>query len=270
MLAPLDLDRISTALSSPMSWVELLVVAGCFAIGWTFDRRVRWKSASGAEFVRVGLGSVNRLLLPLVTLGLLLIAAAVFRRWAPPFFLTIAIPLAVALAVIRLLVYALREIFGAPTWIPWSERVISYTIWGIMLLHFIGVLPSLREELDAMEIPLGGEADLAVRAPEGRGRRDPDDLRHAMAVRPHRAEAAARRAHRQQRPRRRQQVAARGAARRRRADRFAGRRHRPDAAHRLRRRGGRGRRASACKSSPATTLPDSRSCSIARSGSATW
>lgn len=157
MLAPLELDRISTALTSPMSWVELLVVAGCFAIGWTFDRRVRWKSASGAEIVRVGLGSVNRLLLPLVTLALLLVAAAVFRRWAPPFFLTIAIPLAVALAVIRLLVYALREIFGAPTWIPWSERVIAYTIWGIMLLHFIGVLPGLREELDAMEIPLGAK-----------------------------------------------------------------------------------------------------------------
>jgi 16S rRNA C967 or C1407 C5-methylase (RsmB/RsmF family) len=73
----------------------------------------------------------------------------------PPFFLPIAIPLTVALAVIRLLVYAMREIFGAPAWIPVSERVISYAIWGIMLLHFTGVLPGLWEELDAMQIPLG-------------------------------------------------------------------------------------------------------------------
>jgi small-conductance mechanosensitive channel len=157
MLAPLDLDRIWTALESPASWVELLIVTGCFAVGWVLDRRVRWKSASGAEIVRVGLGSVNRLLLPLVTLALLLIAAAAFRRWQTPFFLSIAIPLTIALAVIRLLVYALRELFGAPAWVPWSERVISTTIWGIVLLHFTGVLPGLWEELDAMSLPIGSK-----------------------------------------------------------------------------------------------------------------
>jgi small-conductance mechanosensitive channel len=122
-----------------------------------FDRRVRWKSASGAQVVRVGLGSVNRLLLPLVTLALLFVALAVFRRWHPPFFLTIAIPLIVALAAIRLLVYAIRELFGAPAWVPWSERVISYAIWGIVLLHFTGVLPELWDELDAMQIPVGAK-----------------------------------------------------------------------------------------------------------------
>jgi len=155
MWAPLDFATIAKAMTSPQGWIELALIAACFLAGWILDRRVRLKSASGAEIVRVGLGSVNRLLLPLAMLGLLLIALAVFRRWYPPFFLPIAIPLTVALAVIRLLVYAMREIFGAPAWIPVSERVISYAIWGIMLLHFTGVLPGLWEELDAMEIPLG-------------------------------------------------------------------------------------------------------------------
>src|SRR6185436_2606891 len=155
MWAPLDFATIAKAMTSPHGWIELGLIAACFAGGWILDRRVRLKSASGAEIVRVGLGSVNRLLLPLAMLGLLLIALAVFRRWFPPFFLPIAIPLTVALAVIRLLVYAMREIFGAPAWIPVSERVISYAVWGIMMLHFTGVLPGLWEELDAMEIPLG-------------------------------------------------------------------------------------------------------------------
>jgi len=155
MWAPLDFATIAKAMTSPQGWIELALIAACFAGGWILDRRVRLKSASGAEIVRVGLGSVNRLLLPLAMLGLLLIALAVFRRWFPPFFLPIAIPLTVALAVIRLLVYAMREIFGAPAWIPVSERVISYGIWAIMLLHFTGVLPGLWDELDAMEIPLG-------------------------------------------------------------------------------------------------------------------
>ena len=132
MWAPLDFATIAKAMASREGWIELVLIAACFAAGWVLDRRVRLKSASGAEIVRVGLGSVNRLLLPLAMLGLLLVALAVFRRWYPPFFLPIAIPLTVALAVIRLLVYAMREIFGTPAWIPVSERVISYAIWGIM------------------------------------------------------------------------------------------------------------------------------------------
>jgi len=157
MFAPLDFATIATAATSPAGWIELALIAVCFAVGWGLDRRVRLKSASGAQIVRVGLGSVNRLLLPLVKLGLLLVAFAVFRHWHAPFFLPIAIPLTVALAVIRLLVYAIREVFGAPAWVPWSERVISYAIWGIMLLHFTGVLPGLWQELDAMEIPVGAK-----------------------------------------------------------------------------------------------------------------
>jgi hypothetical protein len=50
-------------------------------------------------------------------------------------------PLATAdlrVGAVRLLVYALREIFGTPAWLPSSERVISFTIWGIVALHFTG------------------------------------------------------------------------------------------------------------------------------------
>jgi small-conductance mechanosensitive channel len=157
MFEPLDVGRITEALASTAGWIELGIVALCFATGWLVDRRVRWKSASEAELVRVGVGSANRLLLPLVTLVLLLIAAAAFRRWHAPFFLSIAIPLTIALAAIRLLVYALREIFGAPSWMPWSERFLSYAIWGLALLHFTGVLPGVWDELDAMDIPIGSK-----------------------------------------------------------------------------------------------------------------
>src|SRR5215468_6206516 len=127
MLGPLDFTYIQAALASPGGWIELAMVAACFAVGWMSDRRVRLKSPSGTELARVG--SVNRLVLPFVTLGLLILAAAIFRTWRAPFFLTIAIPLTVALALIRLLVYAAHELFGAPTWMPLSERVIAFLMW---------------------------------------------------------------------------------------------------------------------------------------------
>ncbi len=157
MLAPIDLSRYESALSTPLGWLELAIVALCFALGWLLDRRVRLKSASGAGMVRVGLGGMNRLLLPLTTLALLAVAALAFRHWRPPFFISIAVPLMLALALIRLLVYALRELFGAPAWMPASERVISFTMWGLVLLYFSGVLPELRDELDAIAIPVGSK-----------------------------------------------------------------------------------------------------------------
>ncbi len=157
MFVPIDFTRIEAALASPAGWWELAIVALSFAVGWMLDRRLRLQSASEAEVVRLGLGSANRMLLPLATLGLMLVAAAVFRRWYPPFFLPIAIPLMVALALIRLIVYAMHELFGAPAWLPSSERVVSFAIWGIVLLHFTGVLPELWAELDALDIPLGSK-----------------------------------------------------------------------------------------------------------------
>ena len=79
------------------------------------------------------------------------------RRWQPPFFISIALPLTAALALIRLVVYALRGLFGTPAWLPVSERVVSFAIWVPVLLYFSGIMPGLRGELDALEIPLGSK-----------------------------------------------------------------------------------------------------------------
>jgi small-conductance mechanosensitive channel len=157
MLAPIDFTRIETALAGPLGWIELALVAACFLAGWLLDRRVRLNSASDAELVRFGVGGANRLLLPLSTLVLLLVAAAVFRHWHPPFFLVIAIPLIVALAVIRLLVYAVQLLFGTPAWLPASERAIGFTAWALVLLYFVGVLPEVGAEMERLEVPIGSK-----------------------------------------------------------------------------------------------------------------
>ncbi len=157
MLTPVDFSHYESALATPAGWIDLALVAVCFALGWLLDRRVSLKSASSATVVKAGLGGVNRLLLPLTTLVLLLVAAALFRHWRPPFFISIALPLIVALALIRLIVYALRGLFGAPAWLPASERVISFAIWALVLLYFTGILQQVSTELDTLEIPLGSK-----------------------------------------------------------------------------------------------------------------
>ena len=158
MFDPIDFGRVATALSSPAGWIELIVVLACFAVGWTLDRRVELKSASEAELVQVGLSGLNRVLMPMATLVLLLIAQVALRPWYPPFFISIALPLTVALGVIRLLVFALRRLFGARRWLPTSERAIAFAMWGLVLLYFSGVLPQVRSELSRMEIPIGSNS----------------------------------------------------------------------------------------------------------------
>ena len=102
MLTPLDLERIQESLRTPNGWIELGAIALCFAIAWAVDRRVHVTSERESRVARLGAGSVNRLIFPLTTLALLLVARAVFRHWQVPAFFPIAIPLVVALALIRL------------------------------------------------------------------------------------------------------------------------------------------------------------------------
>jgi small-conductance mechanosensitive channel len=141
-----------------VGWIELAVVIACFAVGWLLERRVQLKSTSNAELIQVGLTGLSSVLMPLITLMLLLIALAAFRPWHPPLFIAIALPLTVALAVIRLLVFTLRRLFGTPRWLPASERAIAFTIWGLVLLYFTGILPQIARELSNIDIPIGSNS----------------------------------------------------------------------------------------------------------------
>jgi small-conductance mechanosensitive channel len=155
MLAPLDLERIQSVLSTPEGWIELGVILACFAAGWLADRRVRLVTRGDSRVVKFGTGGANRLIFPLTTLALLLLARAALGREYSPAFFPIAIPLVVALALIRLCVYALRNVFGASDKLPLSERVVSFLIWGTLLLHYLGVLPELRALLEEAQLPIG-------------------------------------------------------------------------------------------------------------------
>jgi small-conductance mechanosensitive channel len=155
MMTAIDFDRVQTGLSSPAGWIELGVALACFALGWAAARRFSVTREHAPEVVRVGLGGVNRLIFPLVSLLLVVAATAVFAHFHPALFLPAALTLAIALAIIRLLVYALRGVFGNAEWMKTSERAISFSIWVLVVLYFLGILQDVGTQLDAMQIPLG-------------------------------------------------------------------------------------------------------------------
>lgn len=154
MLTPLNLDRIEYSLRTTDGWIELATIAVCFAIAWAVDRRVHVTSQRESRVAQLGAGSFNRLIFPLTALALLFIARAVFRHWYVPAFFPLALPLVIALALIRLLVYALRNVVGVHG-VSASERALSFAIWGALLLYYVGVLPEIGAALEDARMPVG-------------------------------------------------------------------------------------------------------------------
>lgn len=67
------------------------------------------------------------------------------------------IPLLLALAAVRLIVYALRKSFSpSPALRAW-EGIISFSIWGLVAVYIIGWLPAILETLDSLAINIGNE-----------------------------------------------------------------------------------------------------------------
>ena len=154
MIAPIDFTRLQTALSVPRGWLELLLTLACIGIGWWVDRRMTKARKARAQVP--GRGEGVHLAFPLIALALVYVASLAWHRTVgPPFFLAIAVPILVALVVIRMLAYALRRLFPSQTWLPASEVAIGTTIWSLAILYFLGVLPEIHTALGDLVLPIG-------------------------------------------------------------------------------------------------------------------
>jgi small-conductance mechanosensitive channel len=155
MIAPIDFSRLQVALALPRGWLELLLTLACIGIAWLVDRRIARRRTRRLPQVHLA-GSFIDLGFPLIALLLVYVASLAWRHLVgPPFFLAIATPILIALAVIRMLAYALHRLFPAQTWLPASELAIGTAIWGVAILYFLGVLPGIRATLDQLVIPIG-------------------------------------------------------------------------------------------------------------------
>ncbi|MCC7219002.1 MAG: mechanosensitive ion channel [Burkholderiales bacterium] len=157
MIVPVEPLQLEAALTSPGGWLDLALVGLAIGIAWAADRRLhrRARAADSGPHTHLQAG-VGRVTFALLALALLALDRVVLKAaGVAPVFVDIAIPLLVALAVIRVLVYLMRQVFAEQAWLKTSERTISFTIWGFVVLHFLGVLPELAQEIDALVIPIG-------------------------------------------------------------------------------------------------------------------
>lgn len=109
----------------------------------------------------------RRVIWPMLALVLLWVARSVLERAVPIGLLSVGISLMFALAVIRTLVLLLRQTFSQARWVASFERLITSTVWALVALHVLGLLPVLVETLESIAIPLGKTRLTAMQAITG-------------------------------------------------------------------------------------------------------
>ncbi len=144
-------------LSSPAVFWQLAVLVAGLLLAWGFNVLVhRHVVHQAPESWRLGVGGIKRTLFPLTALALICLGRLLLPHWQQhTALLQLATTLLVAMAVIRLAVYALRFIFPPSAILKATENAISGMIWLVVALHFAGVLPEIVQSLEDASFSIG-------------------------------------------------------------------------------------------------------------------
>ena len=146
-------------LGRPTVFLELGVLAACIALAWLLVFALQRGLRRGdPRSILFGTRVVDGALFPLALLSLAYLARTSLMLWIPLAVFTVAIPVLVALAVIRTGVKVLQVAFPQSRWVRPIERSISWMAWLAMVLWVTGLLPRVLDELDQIHWQVGGAA----------------------------------------------------------------------------------------------------------------
>jgi small-conductance mechanosensitive channel len=151
------------AFLSPTVLVELAALAVCVGLAWGLVALLQRGLRRGdPRSILFGVRIVDGALFPLVLLSLAYIARTLLHHWVALAVFKVAIPVLVALVVIRIGVKVLQVAYPDAAWVRPIERSISWMAWLGMVLWVTGLLPLVLDELDQIHWKVGG-ATLSVR-----------------------------------------------------------------------------------------------------------
>ncbi len=144
------------SVSTPSFVWQLAVIAGSLLLAWSVRGLLRaYVMRHAPENWKIGIDGVNRALFPLTSLVFVSISQLILQRWQHTGLLKLAATLLLAMAVIRLVVYALRYIFSPSGWMRAMESTISAIVWVILALHLSGLLPEILAALEGVRFGVG-------------------------------------------------------------------------------------------------------------------
>ncbi|MEO6117722.1 MAG: mechanosensitive ion channel domain-containing protein [Methylotenera sp.] len=143
-------------LSTPAALWQLAIVIAACGIAWAINGVLRaYVMKHAPEKWKLGIGGINRVLFPLSTLIIVQVCKVILGYWQHTSLLHLASTLLFAMAIIRLVVYAVRYIVAPGGVLKTLENGISGLIWLVLALHLSGLLPQLLQILEDVKFNIG-------------------------------------------------------------------------------------------------------------------
>ena len=154
-----DIAQWFAQLATPKSLLELAVLALCAALAWGLLWLMRRSLAHvDDKSILFGKRLVDGVLFPLLLLCLAFVARVVLLRTMEVHVLHIAIPVLLALVVIRVGVKVLQVAFKKSPLVRFLERTISWVVWLALVLWISGLLPLVLQEMEQITWQVGDSA----------------------------------------------------------------------------------------------------------------
>ncbi len=151
-------QNILTQIQQVTLWYQLLAIALCLVVALLINRigGQRLTDQGGQGLRHVALRSSHRILLPFSMAALLALSSQALQASGLQHQLVnTLIPIALALGVIRLLLYMLRKVFLSSPLVKSAEPVIAIVIWLVVVLHLAGWLTPVLAVMDGLAFNLG-------------------------------------------------------------------------------------------------------------------
>ncbi len=149
-------QEVIADITTPAASLQIAAIVTAVLIAWGINGILRayvMRNAPGNW--KLTIGSINRVLFPLSTLIIVLTAKAILANWQHTSLLHLASTLLIAMAAIRLAVYAVRYIISPGGVLKTLENTLSAVIWSILALHLSGFLPEISALLQTIEFSIG-------------------------------------------------------------------------------------------------------------------
>lgn len=149
-------------MQQPGFYWEVLALALILAVSWWLSLRLRRRGRVDGEsetsaLRAFGVGSLKRMIFPLVALALVLILRHSLKsaHVAHLSLFDLTIPLLVSWALVRVLVYVLRCVFSNGGFLTSFERLITVAIWTGVVLNITGLDDPLIEMFEQVSFSIG-------------------------------------------------------------------------------------------------------------------
>lgn len=139
-------------LSDPHFIWQVLALLVCLGTASLFARWWRGRHQEGAG--RLSDASA-RLAFPLVGMALVAIAGPVLKPFFHVNLLKLALPLLGSMALVRSVVFVLRQAFPKAAWLTTWERIIAGFVWGWLALYITDLAPYVIDTLEQVDFVFG-------------------------------------------------------------------------------------------------------------------